>query len=95
MILALLQAVGPATASELIGSMPRAVSPSGTPGIGGQIKRMADENAVVFALFQLETEGKAISVTFGRRKKDQRTLYMTPEQGRTMAEVIGRHELGT
>ena len=34
--------------------------------------------------------GRAISVTFGRRKKEQRALYMTPQQARAMAAVIRR-----
>jgi hypothetical protein len=51
---------------------------------------MGDEAAVGFALLQLEAGGKGISVTFGRRKKEQRTLCMTPQQARTMVMVIRR-----
>lgn len=86
MILALFQARGPATARVRAAYLPSV----GISRIGYQLERMGDEAAVGFALLQLEAAGKAISVTFGGRKKEQRTLYMTPQQARTIVEVIRR-----
>jgi len=93
--LSLLRQYGPATAEELARDLPRSLTtirPENTllaPTVSETVQRMGDASALKAALFRLQTQRKAISVTLGRGK-GSRTLWMTPEQGHVLMNGIGR-----
>ena len=96
--LELLNKYGPATAEELarhrfrpLDTIQRqnTLQPLRMPSVGDATQRIGDAAALQTALFLLQTQRKAISVTTGRGK-GRRTWWMTPQQGWELMAGIRR-----
>lgn len=96
---ALLSAYGPATAEELAKHQLRPLGRIRPEDIRGPVSRTLGTPELVqridgvglqTALLRLQLRGEAISVTLGRRKKERRTLWMTPQQGTDLIDGIRR-----